>query len=514
MGKDTRKKILDIKKEQILDLYKAGPDAIFSFITHIQDLFNDVGYKIESQQKIIEQQEGQIQKQQRQIQEQEKRIRDLEAVIKKDSHNSSKPPSSDGYGKRTLKQNKKSGRRPGGQRGHEGNTLRMVSEPDAVVVHKVGICVKCGRSLRSKEVIGYDRRQVFDIPPIKVEVTEHRAEIKACDRCGEVNTAAFPKDVTHKVQYGNRLKAYAVYIKNYGLLSYERAAELCEDLFSVPLSPGTLVNIDRSCSERLEEFVAGIKQKIISSPIAHFDETGMRVEGKLHWLHVASTNELTYYMPHQKRGSNATDEIGILPNYRGKAVHDGWSSYFKYLCDHVLCNAHHIRELTFIYEHYGQQWAQDMTEFLLEVKERKERTEGKGFDTGTIKEYENRYRRIVAAGMRANPPPVDDGKKKRGRKKKSDALNLLERLKRYEEATLAFMYDFAVPFDNNLGERDIRMMKVQQKISGTFRSFDGALSFCRIRSYISTVKKQGMNVIMAIQDAFAGGTLLPHLAKV
>jgi transposase len=497
MGKDTRKKIFDIKKEQILELYEAGPDAVVSLISHFQDLLNNLGQKVEEQQRLIEQQE--------------KRIEELEAVIKKDSHNSSKPSSSEGYGKRPLAQKKKSGRRPGGQKGHEGNTLRMVYNPDKVVVHKVDMCGSCGKSLKREKVIEYDKRQVFDIPPIKVEVTEHRGEIKACARCGEVSTAVFPEGITHKAQYGNRLKAYAVYIKNYGLLSYERAAELFEDLFSVPLSSGTLVNIDRSCFERLEAVAARIKENIIASSIAHFDETGMRVEGKLHWLHVASTNELTYYMPHQKRGSKATDEIGILPHFRGKAVHDGWSSYFKYLCDHVLCNAHHIRELTFIYEHYGQEWAQRMIDFLLEVKEKKEKTKRERFDTGTIKEYESRYRRIVAAGMRANPPTVDDGKKKRGRKRKSDALNLLERLKRYEEATLAFMYDFTVPFDNNLGERDIRMMKVQQKISGTFRSFDGALSFCRIRSYISTAKKRGMNVISAIQDVFAEKALMQEI---
>ena len=217
MGKDTRKKILDIKKEQILELYKAGPDAVVSFINHIQDLFNNLGYKIESQQKIIEQQEGQIQKQQRQIQEQErrigkqeKRIEELESIIKKDSHNSNKPPSSDGFTRRALPQKKKSGRKPGGQKGHKGNTLRMVTNPDEVVVHKVNVCEGCGKSLKREEVFRYDKRQVFDIPPIKVEVTEHRAEIKACAWCGEVSTAAFPKDVTHKAQYGNRLKAYAV----------------------------------------------------------------------------------------------------------------------------------------------------------------------------------------------------------------------------------------------------------------------------------------------------------------
>jgi len=501
MREDSRKNIFSIQREQILELYKAGPDAVVSFITQFQDLVNNLGQKVEEQQRIIEQQE--------------RRIQELEAIIKKDSHNSNKPPSSDGYGKRPVKQEKKkSGRKPGGQKGHEGNTLRMVSNPDKVVVYKVDVCGSCGKSLKKEKVIEYDRRQVFDIPPIKVEVTEHRGEIKACDRCGEVSTAAFPKDVTHKAQYGDRLKAYAVYIKNYGLLSYERAAELFEDLFSVPLSPGTLVNIDKTCAERLEGVAERIKQNIIASSIAHFDETGMRIEGKLHWLHVAGTNELTYYMPHQKRGSVATDQIGILPIYGGKAIHDGWKSYFNYGCDHVLCNAHHIRELTFIYEQNAQKWAKSMIDFLLEVKEKREKSRRRGFDPETIKEYENRYRRIITAGMRANPPPVEDTqRKKRGRRKKSKALNLVERLRDHEEATLSFMYDFTVPFDNNLAERDIRMMKVQQKISGTFRSFEGALSFCRIRSYISTVKKQGMNVIAAIQDAFAGDTLLSHLVK-
>ncbi len=254
----------------MLELYEAGPDAVVSFILHIQDLLNNLGLKVESQQKIIEQLE--------------RRIQELEAIIKKDSHNSNKPPSSDGYTKRPVR--KKSGSRPGGQRGHKGNTLWMVKHPDKVVVHKVDVCGSCGGSLKKGEVIEYDRRQVFEIPLIKVEVTEHWAEIKACDRCGEVNAAVFPEGITHKAQYGDRLKAYAVYIKNYGLLSYERAAELFEDLFSVPLSSGTLVNIDRNISERLE---------------------------------------------------------GVA----------GWKSYFNYSCVHVLCNAHHIRELTFIYEQYA-----------------------------------------------------------------------------------------------------------------------------------------------------------------
>jgi transposase len=506
MGEDTRKKILDISREQVLELYAAGPEAVVGFIEHIQNLINGLGEKIEAQQKIIEQQEERIKSQ-------EERIQELEGIIKKDSHTSSKPPSSDGYAKRGITPKKKSGKSPGGQRGHEGNTLRMVANPDTIVVHRVERCRRCGRSLRTKSVLKYDRRQVFEIPPLKVEVTEHRAEMKACEGCGEVSVADFPKGITHKVQYGERLKAYAVYIKNYGLLSYERAAELFEDLFSVPLSAGTLVRVDRVCAERLAEVEQRIKEHILDSPVVHFDETGMRVEGKLQWLHVASTKGLTYYAAHEKRGKDAADEICLLPQYRGRAVHDGWRSYFGYGCEHALCNAHHLRELSFIFEQYGQKWAREMKEILLEIKERRDKTKRGRFGPETIGRYEKEYRRIIAAGMRANPPPAHHpGGSRRGRRKKSDALNLLERLKQYERETLAFMYDFSVPFDNNQGERDLRMMKVQQKISGTFRSSEGARTFCRIRSYISTVKKQGMNVISAIHNAFSEKALLPQLA--
>jgi transposase len=471
-----------LTREQILTLYKAGPEAIVSLIEYLQDRQSDI-YR---------------------------RLRDLEEQLQKNSRNSHKPPSSDGL-KKIPKLRKPSGKKPGGQPGHAGNTLRLVDRPDTVEVHKVERCQHCGKSLKSKKALKYDRRQVFDLPPLQVQVTEHRAEIKDCDRCGKLSTAEFPQDIRHKVQYGPRLKANAAYIKSYGLLSYERAAELFEDLFGVPLSAATLVKVDREVAERLEEVNERIKKRITESAIVHFDETGLRIEGKLHWLHVAGTQELTYYLPHPKRGTEAADAIGILPNFQGKAVHDGWSSYFKYLCDHVLCNAHHLRELTFLYEQEGQRWAKQMMECLLEVKGKREKSKGQRFASKTIRLFEQRYHKILAMGMAAHAPAVENVNRKRGRKKKSKAANLLDRLRRHEQATLAFMYDFSVPFDNNLGERDIRMMKVQQKISGTFRSFEGALSFCRIRSYISTVKKQGMNVLSALQDVFSNKQLLPQI---
>jgi transposase len=485
-----------LSREQIITLYKAGPEAVVSLVQYLQDTVGVFQDNIQILQQNLEQVH--------------QRLRAVEEQLKKNSRNSHKPPSSDGL-KKIPKVRKPSGKKPGGQKGHKGTTLQMVENPDIIEVHKVERCGRCGQSLKGKEILGYDRRQVFDLPPIKVEVTEHQAEIKECGRCGTLTTAEFPEEVRNKVQYGPGLKATAAYIKSYGLLSYERAAELFEDLFGVPLSGGTLVHIDREIGERLEEVNERIKEQILDSPIVHFDETGMRIEGKLHWLHVAGTEEATYYMPHGKRGSQAIDAIGILPRFKGIAVHDGWSSYFNYGCDHALCNAHHLRELTFVHEQEGQSWAKQMIEFLLEVKEKKEKSTGQRFSAKRIQEFERRYREIVAMGMAANPPPVEAGKKKRGRKKKSKAANLLDRLRQHEKAVLAFMYDFSVPFNNNAGERDIRMMKVQQKISGTFRSFEGALSFCRIRSYISTVKKQGLNVMAALQDIFSATKLLPEL---
>mgnify|MGYP001231814471 CR=1 FL=1 len=473
-----------LSRKQIVDLYKAGPEAMVSLVEYLQES----------------------------IQRLSRRIHALELQVNKNSRNSDKPPSSDGLKKKPPRKRKASGKKPGGQEGHEGTTLQMSADPDKSETHEVECCGNCGCSLKDKQSIGYDRRQVFDAPPIAVEVTEHRAEIKECDKCGTVSTATFPEGITHTVQYGERLKAIALYLKNYGLLPYDRTAELFEDLFGIPISPGTLVRINTDSGKRLGEVSERIKEALRSSAVVHCDETGMRIGGKLHWLHVASTSGLTYYLAHKRRGSGGIDEMGILPFFEGKAVHDGWRSYFNYLCGHGLCNAHHLRELTCVYEDFDQQWAKQMIDFLLDVKERRDKSKGKSFAGKTIAGFEQRYREILKMGMEANPPPPDPpGKRKRGPKKKSKPLNLVERLRDHEEATLAFMYDFCVPFDNNQAERDIRMMKVQQKISGTFRSFDGALSFCAIRGYISTARKQGLNVISALQEIFSGRPLLPNI---
>ncbi len=466
-----------MKREEILEVYEAGPDAIIELV------------------------EGLISKFTEKIEKLNNRIDKLEKQISKDSHNSSKPPSSDGLKKkRTKSRRRKSGKKSGGQKGHKGKTLEMSDNPDEVIPLKVEQCEKCGASLEDIEAKGHDKRQEFEMPQIKVHVKEYSSEIKECPYCEHENRAKFPEGVRNKVQYGNYLRAIAVYLRNYELIPLERTAEIFEDIFSVPLCEGTIVNTTKRCARGLYGFQDWVTNKLIQSKVVHFDETGINIGGKLHWLHTAGTPLLTSYFAHKKRGSKAFDAMGIISSFNGKAVHDHWPSYFKYDCEHALCNAHHIRELTFVCEQEGQKWAKKLIDFLCAVKEDVEKAADKGnlIKSALMKKHEIKYKRILSEGFKNNPPPEPDKVKRRGRKKKSKTLNLLERLRNFQKETLAFMYDLDVPFDNNLAERDIRMVKVQQKISGLFRTHCGADQFCIIRSFISTVKKQDFSVIDAI----------------
>jgi len=492
---------LEMSREEILSVYEQGPEKVIELVEGLLSIIRLLTDQLQTQEASI----GAL----------TERVRQLEDQRAKDSHNSSKPPSSD-RGRKESKGNlrKKSGRNAGGQKGHQGSTLRMVDQPDKEIVHPVDRCEDCGLSLVDEAVIDYERRQVFDIPPLKIEVTEHQAEIKICPCCGEVIKACFPVGVDQPVQYGNRIRALSVYLMNYQFHPYDRNREFFEDVFSHSISVGTLWQANLACYNALAVSEAVTKQLIIDSAVACFDETGYAVKGKGHWLHVASTPHLTAYMPHPKRGKEGMDEMNILPQYRGIAVHDFWKTYFKYDCKHALCNAHLLRELIFINEQYEQRWAQDMIDLLLKIKtvvdEAKQNTDC--LDQETIQTFEEGYQQILKEGYQANPSP-DTRKlpKKRGRQKQSKTKNLLDRLRDYRKEVLAFMYDFRVPFDNNLAERDIRMMKVQQKISGCFRSEKGARMFCRIRGYISTARKQGINVLEAIQMAMDEKPFMPAM---
>lgn len=360
--------------------------------------------------------------------------------------------------------------------------------------------------------MGYERRQqVVDVPPLALEVTEHRAQRKRCAGCGWTTTAPFPNEAsssTRGASYGPRIKALSAYLMSYQLLPYERASGLLSDLFGEPApGAGTLHSALLSCFEGLESTEEEIKEALRRGEVGNFDETGLRVSGKGMWVHVASSAKLTHYALHRKRGSEATKEIGILPSFEGVAVHDGWSSYWRYeQCEHALCNAHHLRELIFMEEEHEQEWAGKMKRLLLEIEEavREEAASGgRHLAAERVEGLERRYQELLEAGLKANPPP-ERTTGKRGRPKQSKGKNLVDRLDKHREAVLRFMHDFRVPFDNNQAERDLRMVKVRQKISGCFRTEEGAAAFLGIRGYISTVRKQGKNVLAALEGVFTG----------
>lgn len=444
-------------------------------------------------------------------------VQALEARLAKNSRNSSKPPSSDGYGKvKRTESLRKSGDKPnGGQPGHEGHTLQAAAQPDQVETHEATTCAHCQTSLGGIEASGHEERQVFDIPTLRIVVTAHRAEVKRCPVCGGTSTGEFPAGVTQAVQYGPVVKTWASYFTNQHHIPVERTAQIFDDLVHQPVSDATVLKASEELSVSIEPSTEAVKEQLRVAEVLHADESGLRVEGKLHWLHVASTDTLTHYEVHPKRGHEAMDEAGILGAFRGTAVHDHWKPYFTYnACDHALCNAHHLRELQFIDKQYHQPWADDMAALLRAIKAAVAATPAPALCLAPLElaAFEQHYDAIVQAGFAANPapvPPTGGEEKKHGRPKHSPPVNLLIRLRDFKRQVLAFMYDFRVPFDNNQGERDIRMVKVKQKVSGGFRTLEGAQRFGRIRGYISTASKNAKNVFEAIRDAFEGNPFIP-----
>jgi len=444
-------------------------------------------------------------------------LQELQARLAKSSSNSGKPPSSDGYGKakRTTSLRKSGDKSNGGQPGHEGQTLIAAEHPERIVTHEAPRCGHCQVSLQDIEAVGYEERQVFDLPAIRIEVTAHRAEIKVCPACGQRSKGTFPHAMTQAVQYGPTVQTWASYFTNHHHIPVERTTEIFADLVHHRMSEATVLKASEDLETCIAPSTEAVKGLLRDAEVLHVDESGLRVRGMLHWLHVACTERLTSYEVHAKRGHEAMEAAGILGTFQGTMVHDHWKPYFTYdACDHALCNAHHLRELRFIDTQYHQAWANDMAALLVEIKAAVAATPAPAMclSPPELRALTTRYDAVVQAGFDANPVPVltiESTEKKRGRPKQPPPVNLLLRLRDFKGQVLAFMSDFRVPFDNNQGERDIRMVKVKQKVSGGFRTLEGAQRFGRIRGYLSTARKHTKNVFEAIRDAFEGNPFIP-----
>lgn len=522
---------------QIYQAYLSGPHALFKLFEEAFGRHALYGPPDPDQQQrtidVLSDEIGQLKAQNERLQAEvsdlrghnfqlQRRNAELEALATRDSHNSSRPPSTDpAWAKRTKSLRRPSGKRPGGQVGHRGQTLRLSAHPDRVVEHRPRECRSCHAQLAAAEVVRQRRQQVVEVVPARLKVTEHRLAVLRCRACGKTTQGEFAGAVRSGVQYGPGVKARVLYLQQYQLLPYQRTREVMRDLFGCHLSTGTVANIARECAAELVETELRIKQRLRRSPVIHADETGLRVAQQGHYVHVASTDRLTHYASDARRGRAAMDEVGILPRYRGTLVRDGWWSYDYYTdCRHALCGAHLLRELIFFAELNDEQrqWAAPLKELLLKIKgavEGAREAGGKQLTAEAQAELSQRYDELVRQGLVLNPPPaaraaptaMAPAGKEEGGGCQQQAHNLLRRMERRKAEVLRFMTDFTVPFENNQAERDLRMVKLQQKVSGCFRSEEGARQFCRIRGYISTMRKQGRGVLEALAGACRGAPL-------
>jgi transposase len=468
---------------------------------------------IEQLQEVLAQQNGVIQRHGEQMSGLSEQLKAVQDRLAKDSHNSHLPPSSDRFVRKPKSLRKKSEKKAGGQPGHPGASLSWSVTPDEVTQLQVERCEACQQDLQAVAACGGERRQVVDLPAPRLLVREYRAEQKQCPACQHISRAAFPAGVQAPIQYGARVGATAVYLVQQQLLPLARTSEVMRDLLGVHMSEGTICDLITRCALALVPVEQQIKAALTSAQVLHHDETGLYVSGKRHWMHVTCTPTLTHYHVDRSRGQAALEAIGILPQFTGISIHDGWASYFLYDCQHALCLVHLLRELVFLAEEQGAAWAADLKDLLLEMKQatQEAREQGKRWlDPLEVVDWEARFLELLDEGDRLHPPAVAPPGT-RGRCKQSPARNLLDRLRKHQQAVLLFLEDLRVDFDNNLAERDLRMVKVQQKVSGCFRSVAGSQAFARIRGYLSTLRKQGVPLLSALQATLSGHPVLPSL---
>ena len=440
------------------------------------------------------------------------RIKELTERLGMNSRNSSKPPSSDNFEKPAPKSLRSpSGKKTGGQPGHPGSHLDITADPDEVIMHMPHACFGCPQRdiCASRACVGEIRKVVDAV--VTVKVTAHQSLVLDCPLHGISRKGEFPEDVKASVQYGENLQALTIAMNTVGAVSLNRTQEILAGVFGIPLSTGTIVNMVNRCADGLAGILDVIREKVATSEVGHFDETGTSVAGKKHWVHSASSLLFTYLTVNAKRGHQGMEAGQVLPWFLGIAVHDCWLPYWKYSrILHALCCAHLLRELVAAQErHPGQEWAAEFKKLLLGMKAAKEQAVEMGeskLSEERLQEFSQEYDKIITKGRSENPPPPEDGNAagKRGRKKKGKTLALIERLETHKASVCLFVNNFDVPFDNNLAERDIRMVKTKTKVSGCFRSLEGAENYLKIMSYVGTVKKHGRSAYDAIKQSLLG----------
>jgi len=469
---------------------------------------------IQQQQALLGEQNTVIQQHAEQMSRLSEQLKVLRDRLAKDSHNSHLPPASDRLRRKPRSLRQKSEKHSGGQPGHPGASLQFSSTPDEVTLLQVERCEACQHDLHAVAACGAERRQVVDVPLPRVVVREYRAEQKQCPHCQHITIAAFPAGVRAPIHYGPHIGATAVYLVQQQLLPLARTCEVMRDLLGVQMSEGTVGDLIHRCAGQLANVEQQITEALQHAEVIHQDETGLDVAGQRYWMHVTCTPTLTHYHVDASRGQAALEAIGILPQFTGISVHDGWGSYFLYDCQHAACIVHLLRDLVFL-EEQGIPWATDLKSLLLDMKEATEQAREQGkpwLDPLEVADWEAQFLCLLDEGDQAHPramaPPGT-----RGRCKQSDARKLLDRLRKRQQAVLTFLEDLRVDFDNNLAERDLRMVKVQQKVSGCFRSEAFAHAFARIRGYLSTLRKQGLPLLSALQATLSGHPILPSLER-